>query len=65
MAGDFNMIRFLSMRSRECRLSSIMKRFSEVIEDLEFFFFLISNNLGLRVKGRSPFREVFSLGVAV
>ena len=35
VAGDFNMIRFLSMRSRECRLSSIMRRFSEVIEDLE------------------------------
>ena len=35
VAGDFNMIKFLSEYSRGGRLSSAMRRFSEVIEDLE------------------------------
>ena len=35
VAGDFNMIRFPSERSRGGRLSSAMRRFSEVVQDLE------------------------------
>ena len=35
VAGDFNMIKFPSEHSRGGRLSSAMRRFSEVIEDLE------------------------------
>ncbi|RVW33931.1 Transposon TX1 uncharacterized 149 kDa protein [Vitis vinifera] len=36
VAGDFNMIRFPSERSRGGRLSPSMRRFIEVIEELEF-----------------------------
>ena len=35
VAGDFNMIRFPFERSRVGRLSPTMRRFSEVVEDLE------------------------------
>ena len=35
VAGDFNMIRFPSERSRGGRLSPSMRRFTEVIEELE------------------------------
>ena len=35
VAGDFNMIRFPFERSRGGRLSPTMRRFSEVVEDLE------------------------------
>ena len=35
VVGDFNMIKFLFKRSRGGRLSSAMRRFLEVIEDLE------------------------------
>ena len=35
VAGDFNMIRFPSERSREGRLFLTMRRFSEVVEELE------------------------------
>ncbi|KAL6345748.1 hypothetical protein AAG906_017492 [Vitis piasezkii] len=35
VAGDFNMIRFPSERSKRGRLSPTMRRFSEVVEDLE------------------------------
>ena len=35
VAGDFNMIRFPSERSRGGRLSLTMRRFSEVVEELE------------------------------
>ena len=35
VGGDFNMIRFLEERSRGGGLSASMRRFSEVLEDLE------------------------------
>ena len=35
MGGDFNMVRFLEKRSRGGRLTASMRRFSEVVEDLE------------------------------
>ncbi|RVW32938.1 hypothetical protein CK203_112647 [Vitis vinifera] len=35
VAGDFNMIRFPFERSKGGRLSPTMRRFSEVVEDLE------------------------------
>ena len=35
VARDFNMIRFLSERSRGGRLSQEMRRFSEVVEELD------------------------------
>ena len=35
MSGDFNVVRFLVESSRRGRLTYSMRRFSEVIEDLE------------------------------
>ena len=35
LGGDFNVIRFLGERNSISRLSSAMRRFSEIIEDLE------------------------------
>ena len=35
IGGDFNVIKFLSERSREGRMSSSIRRFSEVIDDLD------------------------------
>ena len=35
IGGDFNIVRFSSERNRVSRLSSAMRRFMEVIEDLE------------------------------
>ena len=35
IGGDFNVVRFLRKRNRVSRLSSTMRRFSKVIEDLE------------------------------
>ncbi|RVW54807.1 hypothetical protein CK203_071640 [Vitis vinifera] len=35
LEGDFNVIKFLSERSREGRMSSSIRRFSEVIDDLD------------------------------
>ena len=35
VVGDFNMIRFPSERSRGGRLSQEMRRFSEVVEELD------------------------------
>ena len=35
MGGDFNLVRFLEERSRGGGLTTSMRRFSEVVEDLE------------------------------
>ena len=35
IGGDFNVVTFLRERNKVSRLSSAMRRFSEVIEDLE------------------------------
>ena len=37
IGGDFNVIRFLRERNSLSRLSSAMRRFSEVIKDLELW----------------------------
>ena len=45
VAGDFNMIRFPSERSREGRMSPTMRRFSEVVEELELRDLLLQGGL--------------------
>ena len=59
VAGDFNMIRFPSERSKGGRMSPTMRRFSEVVEELELRdlplqggLFTWSGGLNNRLKSR-------------
>ena len=37
IGGDFNVLRFLRKRNKDSRLSSVMRRFLMIIEDLELW----------------------------
>ena len=45
LGGDFNVIRLLGERNRISRLSSAMRRFSEIIDDLELRDFPLQGGL--------------------